>query len=245
MQGKVEEDLKMQVSSLAKKLNATLVGCRSENKMYGESFLKVMEYERIAGELQNKAQELRTENTELRDQLFIALEHQTTKSSTGSLGSELGEARDDKPPSSGIGSDLKDSETYDSEHSSMWSSSYSPDKLFSKSGAFDLITDCAEQHLKKIASLTEEVVKLNAFRDLFEKHLVKTLFSDSLLDGKEQAEGVSEDNKEEVPQASLTALEIEIAELTEEKCELEEAENDSTLRAQVAERKLLKMRESL
>ena len=114
MQGKVEEDRRMQVSSLAKKLNATLGDSRSESEIHGESFLKVMEYERIAGELQNKAQELRTENTELRDQLFIALEHQTTKSSTGSLGSELGEARDEKPPSSGISSDLSDSETYDS-----------------------------------------------------------------------------------------------------------------------------------
>ena len=127
----------------------------------------------------------------------------------------------------------------------MWSKSSSPDKLFSKNGVFDFKTDCAEQHLKKIASLTEEVVKLNAFRDLFEKHLVKPLFSDSLLDGKEQAEGVSEDNKEGVPQASLTAQEIQIAELTKEKCELEETENDSTLKVQVAEREVLKMRESL
>ena len=155
MQSKVEDDLRMQVSDLAKKLNATLVGCRSESEMHGESVLKVMEYEKIAGELQNTVQELRTENGELRVQLSIALEHQTTKSTTGSLGSELGEAKDEKPPSSGIGSDLSDSETYDSEHSSMRSRSSSPDKLFSKSGVFDLKTDCAdalttEQYLKRL-----------------------------------------------------------------------------------------------
>jgi hypothetical protein len=56
----------------------------------------------------------------------------------------------------------------------------------------------------------------------------------SPLAGDKDSTPVNEDKIEEVNQVSLAALEVQVAELTEEKCELEEAENDSRLRAQVA-----------
>merc|ERR1719192_3245893 len=141
MQSKVEEDLRRQVGGLSQKLEDTLVGCRSESEMHGESVVKATELERQIESLQIAETELRSENNELRERLCVLLEQQTTKSSTGSLGSDLGEGGggNEKPPSSGIGSDLSDSETSDSQHSSLRSRSSSPEKRFSsESGVFDL-----------------------------------------------------------------------------------------------------------
>ena len=132
----------------------------------------------------------------------------------------------------------------------MQSRSSSPDKRFSESGVFDITVNCAdtqttEQYLREIASLTEEVEKLTAFRDLVGTQSILPLSYASPLDGDKESTPVNEDTNEEVAQVSLAALEMRVAELTEEKCELEEAENDSRLRAQVAEAEVVKMRESL
>ena len=248
MQSKVEEDLRRQVGGLSQKLEATLMGCRSESEMHGESMLKVAEFERQISSVQCSKDELRKENLELREQLSALLEQHASKSSTGSLSSDLGEPTAEKPPSSGIGSDLSDSETSDSQHSSLRSRSSSPEKRFStESGVFDLSVSCAEtqtteQYLREIASLTEEVEKLTAFRDLVETRLV--LPSTAPMDEEKEATPVNEDEDEAV-NVTLTALETRLAELTEEKCELEEAENDSRLRAQVAESEVLKMKDAL
>ena len=63
MQSKVEEDLRRQVGGLSQKLEATLVGCRSESEMHGESVLQASELERQIGSLQSAEAELRAENT--------------------------------------------------------------------------------------------------------------------------------------------------------------------------------------
>merc|ERR1719192_290579 len=243
MQSKVEEDLRRQVGGLSQKLEDTLVGCRSESEMHGESVVKATELERQIESLQIAEAELRSENNELRERLCVLLEQQTTKSSTGSLGSDLGEGGggNEKPPSSGIGSDLSDSETSDSQHSSLRSRSSSPEKRFSsESGVFDLSVvettsrqeaQMTEQYLREIASLTDEVEKLTAFRDLVENRMEEQ-------NEDKEATPVNEDPSQE----AITALHTRLAELTEEKCELEEAENDSRLRAQVAEAEVLKTR---
>ena len=250
MQSKVEEDLRRQVGGLSQKLEDTLVGCRSESEMHGESVLKASELERQIGSLQSAEAELRAENTELRERLCVVLEQQTSKSSTGSLGSDLGDGGGQKPPSSGIGSDLSDSETSDSQHSSLRSRSSSPEKRFSsESGVFDLSSvdtsrqeaQMTEQYLREIASLTEEVEKLTAFRDLVENRMV--------VDDKEEDKEATPVNEErdrmDLDQDAIAALHSRLAELTEEKCELEEAENDSRLRAQVAEAEVAKTKETL
>merc|ERR1719192_3107637 len=244
MQSKVEEDLRRQVGGLSQKLEDTLVGCRSESEMHGESVLKASELERQIGSMQSAEAELRAENTELRERLCVLLEQQTSKSSTGSLGSDLGEGGGQKPPSSGIGSDLSDSETSDSQHSSLRSRSSSPEKRFSsESGVFDLSVvettsrqeaQMTEQYLREIASLTEEVEKLTAFRDLVENRMEEQ-------NEDKEATPVNEDPSQE----AITELHSRLAELTEEKCELEEAENDSRLRAQVAEAEVIKTKEAL
>ena len=249
MQNKVEEDLRRQVGGLSQKLEDTLVGCRSESEMHGESVLKASELERQIGSLQSAEAELRAENTELRERLCVVLEQQTSKSSTGSLGSDLGDGGGQKPPSSGIGSDLSDSETSDSQHSSLRSRSSSPEKRFSsESGVFDLSVDTSrqeaqmtEQYLREIASLTEEVEKLTAFRDLVENRM-------GVHDREEDKEATpvnEEQDSMDLDKDALTALHSKLAELTEEKCELEEAENDSRLRAQVAEAEVAKTKETL
>ena len=234
------------VGGLSQKLEDTLVGCRSESEMHGESVVKATELERQIESLQIAEAELRSENNELRERLCVLLEQQTTKSSTGSLGSDLGEGGggNEKPPSSGIGSDLSDSETSDSQHSSLRSRSSSPEKRFSsESGVFDLSVvettsrqeaQMTEQYLREIASLTEEVEKLTAFRDLVENRMEEQ-------NEDKEATPVNEDPSQE----AITELHSKLAELTEEKCELEEAENDSRLRAQVAEAEVLKTKEAL
>ena len=250
MQSKVEEDLRRQVGGLSQKLEDTLVGCRSESEMHGESVLKASELERQIGSLQSAEAELRAENTELRERLCVVLEQQTSKSSTGSLGSDLGDGGGQKPPSSGIGSDLSDSETSDSQHSSLRSRSSSPEKRFSsESGVFDLSSvdtsrqeaQMTEQYLREIASLTEEVEKLTAFRDLVENRMVV----DDQEEDKEATPVNEERDRMELDQDAIAALHSRLAELTEEKCELEEAENDSRLRAQVAEAEVAKTKETL
>ena len=250
MQSKVEEDLRRQVGGLSQKLEDTLVGCRSESEMHGESVLKASELERQIGSLQSAEAELRAENTELRERLCVVLEQQTSKSSTGSLGSDLGDGGGQKPPSSGIGSDLSDSETSDSQHSSLRSRSSSPEKRFSsESGVFDLSSvdtsrqeaQMTEQYLREIASLTEEVEKLTAFRDLVENRMVV----DDQEEDKEATPVNEERDRMDLDQDAIAALHSRLAELTEEKCELEEAENDSRLRAQVAEAEVAKTKETL
>ena len=250
MQSKVEEDLRRQVGGLSQKLEDTLVGCRSESEMHGESVLKASELERQIGSLQSAEAELRAENTELRERLCVVLEQQTSKSSTGSLGFDLGDGGGQKPPSSGIGSDLSDSETSDSQHSSLRSRSSSPEKRFSsESGVFDLSSvdtsrqeaQMTEQYLREIASLTEEVEKLTAFRDLVENRMVV----DDQEEDKEATPVNEERDRMDLDQDAIAALHSRLAELTEEKCELEEAENDSRLRAQVAEAEVAKTKETL
>ena len=92
MQSKVEGDLKKQVNCLNQKLDATIVGCRSESEMHEESLLKVSMLERSIMGLKQCIDDLQSENNELREQLSAALEHHTTKCS-GSLGSELGSTK--------------------------------------------------------------------------------------------------------------------------------------------------------
>ena len=250
MQSKVEEDLRRQVGGLSQKLEDTLVGCRSESEMHGESVLKASELERQIGSLQSAEAELRAENTELRERLCVLLEQQTSKSSTGSLGSDLGDGGGEKPPSSGIGSDLSDSETSDSQHSSLRSRSSSPEKRFSsESGVFDMSVETSrqeaqltEQYLREIASLTEEVEKLTAFRDLVENRME---VRNEKEDDKEATPVNEERHSLELDQDAIAALHSKLADLTEEKCELEEAENDSRLRAQVAEAEVAKTKETL
>merc|ERR1719206_665036 len=169
MQSKVEGDLKKQVNCLNQKLDATIVGCRSESEMHEESLLKVSMLERSIMGLKQCIDDLQSENNELREQLSAALEHHTTKSS-GSLGSEFGSTKassllsdisdsgTQKTGSSGIGSDLSDSEA---DHLSLRSRSASPEKSltgerFSESGMFEASnfvnsqTQTTDQYIKKL-----------------------------------------------------------------------------------------------
>merc|ERR1719331_3049088 len=62
-----------------------------------------------------------------------------------------------------------------------------------------------------------------------------------------EATPVNEEQEDsmDLDQDAVAALHSRLAELTEEKCELEEAENDSRLRAQVAEAEVVKTKETL
>merc|ERR1719309_1487211 len=283
MQSKVEGDLKRQVDCLNQKLDATIVGCRSESEMHEESLLKVSMLERSIMGLKQCIDDLQSENNELREQLSAALEHRTTKSS-GSLGSEFGSTKassllsdisdsgTQKTGSSGIGSDLSDSEA---DHLSLRSRSASPEKSltgerFSESGMFETAnfvnshTQTTDQYIKEIASLTEEVEKLTAFRDLVETRMVLPIPSSPASQVKmasRQNEAVSE--KESTPvneteysedelkneisnlQTTLEKTKSELKQVIEDKCELEEAENDSRLRAQVSEQEALDLHDSI
>jgi len=283
MQSKVEGDLKKQVNCLNQKLDATIVGCRSESEMHEESLLKVSMLERSIMGLKQCIDDLQSENNELREQLSAALEHHTTKSS-GSLGSEFGSTKassllsdisdsgTQKTGSSGIGSDLSDSEA---DHLSLRSRSASPEKSltgerFSESGMFESTsfvnsqTQTTDQYIKEIASLTEEVEKLTAFRDLVETRMVLPIPSSPASQVKmasRQNEAASEkestpvneteysedDLKNEISnlQTTLEQTRSELKQVIEDKCELEEAENDSRLRAQVSEQEALDLHDSI
>jgi len=283
MQSKVEGDLKKQVNCLNQKLDATIVGCRSESEMHEESLLKVSMLERSIMGLKQCIDDLQSENNELREQLSAALEHHTTKSS-GSLGSEFGSTKassllsdisdsgTQKTGSSGIGSDLSDSEA---DHLSLRSRSASPEKSltgerFSESGMFESTsfvnsqTQTTDQYIKEIASLTEEVEKLTAFRDLVETRMVLPIPSSPASQVKmasRQNEASSEkestpvneteysedDLKNEISnlQTTLEQTRSELKQVIEDKCELEEAENDSRLRAQVSEQEALDLHDSI
>jgi len=283
MQSKVEGDLKRQVDCLNQKLDATIVGCRSESEMHEESLLKVSMLERSIMGLKQCIDDLQSENNELREQLSAALEHHTTKSS-GSLGSEFGSTKassllsdisdsgTQKTGSSGIGSDLSDSEV---DHLSLRSRSASPEKSmngerFSESGIFETAnfvnshTQTTDQYIKEIASLTEEVEKLTAFRDLVETKMILPITSSSAdqLKGPQKLEDTVSD-KETTPvnetqsheddlkaeiqylQKTLEQTKNELKQVIEDKCELEEAENDSRLRAQVSEQEALDLHDSI
>jgi len=283
MQSKVEGDLKKQVNCLNQKLDATIVGCRSESEMHEESLLKVSMLERSIMGLKQCIDDLQSENNELREQLSAALEHHTTKSS-GSLGSEFGSTKassllsdisdsgTQKTGSSGIGSDLSDSEA---DHLSLRSRSASPEKSltgerFSESGIFETTnfvnsqTQTTDQYIKEIASLTEEVEKLTAFRDLVETKMILPIPSsnaDQMMISSKQSEAVND--KETTPvndlvsnekdlrneildlQTTLEETKSELKQVIEDKCELEEAENDSRLRAQVSEQEALDLHDSI
>jgi len=283
MQSKVEGDLKKQVNCLNQKLDATIVGCRSESEMHEESLLKVSMLERSIMGLKQCIDDLQSENNELREQLSAALEHHTTKSS-GSLGSEFGSTKassllsdisdsgTQKTGSSGIGSDLSDSEA---DHLSLRSRSASPEKSltgerFSESGMFESTsfvnsqTQTTDQYIKEIASLTEEVEKLTAFRDLVETRMVLPIPSSPASQVKmasRQNETASEkestpvneteynedDLKKEISnlQTTLEQTRSQLKQVIEDKCELEEAENDSRLRAQVSEQEALDLHDSI
>lgn len=283
MQSKVEGDLKKQVNCLSQKLDATIVGCRSESEMHEESLLKVSMLERSIMGLKQCIDDLQSENNELREQLSAALEHHTTKSS-GSLGSEFGSTKassllsdisdsgTQKTGSSGIGSDLSDSEA---DHLSLRSRSASPEKSltgerFSESGMFESTsfvnsqTQTTDQYIKEIASLTEEVEKLTAFRDLVETRMVLPIPSSPASQVKmasRQNETASEkestpvneteysedDLKNEISnlQTTLEQTRSQLKQVIEDKCELEEAENDSRLRAQVSEQEALDLHDSI
>jgi len=283
MQSKVEGDLKKQVNCLNQKLDATIVGCRSESEMHEESLLKVSMLERSIMGLKQCIDDLQSENNELREQLSAALEHHTTKSS-GSLGSEFGSTKassllsdisdsgTQKTGSSGIGSDLSDSEA---DHLSLRSRSASPEKSltgerFSESGMFEASnfvnsqTQTTDQYIKEIASLTEEVEKLTAFRDLVETKMVLPIPSSPASQvrmASKQNEAANE--KESTPvnetefseddlrneinnlQTTLEQTRSQLKQVIEDKCELEEAENDSRLRAQVSEQEALDLHDSI
>jgi len=283
MQSRVEGDLKKQVNCLNQKLDATIYGCRSESEMHEESLLKVSMLERSIMGLKQCIDDLQSENNELRDQLSAALEHHTTKSS-GSLGSEFGSTKassllsdisdsgTQKTGSSGIGSDLSDSEA---DHLSLRSRSASPEKSlngerFSESGIFETTnfvnshTQTTDQYIKEIASLTEEVEKLTAFRDLVETRMVLPIPSSPASQVKissKQNEAASD--KESTPvnekefneedlrneilylHKTLEQTRSELKQVIEDKCELEEAENDSRLRAQVSEQEALDLHDSI
>lgn len=283
MQSKVEGDLKKQVNCLNQKLDATIVGCRSESEMHEESLLKVSMLERSIMGLKQCIDDLQSENNELREQLSAALEHHTTKSS-GSLGSEFGSTKassllsdisdsgTQKTGSSGIGSDLSDSEA---DHLSLRSRSASPEKSlsgerFSESGMFEATnfvnsqTQTTDQYIKEIASLTEEVEKLTAFRDLVETRMVLPIpsspasqvrmaskqteaTSDKESTPVNEKESSEDDLKNEISylQKTLEQTRSELKQVIEDKCELEEAENDSRLRAQVSEQEALDLHDSI
>jgi len=283
MQSKVEGDLKKQVNCLNQKLDATIVGCRSESEMHEESLLKVSMLERSIMGLKQCIDDLQSENNELREQLSAALEHHTTKSS-GSLGSEFGSTKassllsdisdsgTQKTGSSGIGSDLSDSEA---DHLSLRSRSASPEKSlngerFSESGMFEATnfvnsqTQTTDQYIKEIASLTEEVEKLTAFRDLVETRMVLPIpsspasqvrmaskqteaSSDKESTPVNEKESSEDDLKNEISylQKTLEQTRSELKQVIEDKCELEEAENDSRLRAQVSEQEALDLHDSI
>eukprot|EP00092_Neocalanus_flemingeri_P060393 GFUD01072374.1.p1 GENE.GFUD01072374.1~~GFUD01072374.1.p1 ORF type:complete len:2138 (-),score=539.44 GFUD01072374.1:426-6839(-) len=283
MQSKVEGDLKKQVNCLNQKLDTTIVGCRSESEMHEESLLKVSMLDRSIMGFKQCIDDLQSENNELREQLSAALEHHTTKSS-GSLGSEFGSTKassllsdisdsgTQKTGSSGIGSDLSDSEA---DHLSLRSRSASPEKSltgerFSESGIFETTnfvnsqTQTTDQYIKEIASLTDEVEKLTAFRDLVETKMILPIPSSAaeqrkisskqcvVLNDKEttpvnETESNEEDIRSEI-QDLLKTLEdtrSELRQVIEDKCELEEAENDSRLRAQVSEQEALDLHDSI
>ena len=106
MQTIVEDDLKQQVNCLSKKLDTTIVGCRSESEMHEESLLKVSMLEQSILGLRQFIDDLQSEKNELREQLSKALEHHTAKSS-GSLGYDF-----DIPKASSLLSNISDIETH-------------------------------------------------------------------------------------------------------------------------------------
>jgi len=283
MQSKVEGDLKKQVNCLNQKLDATIVGCRSESEMHEESLLKVSMLERSIMGLKQCIDDLQSENNELREQLSAALEHHTTKSS-GSLGSEFGSTKassllsdisdsgTQKTGSSGIGSDMSDSEA---DHLSLRSRSASPEKSltgerFSESGIFETTnfvnshTQTNDHYIKEIASLTEEVEKLTAFRDLVETKMILPITSgtaDQMKASSKQSEQTNDKESTPVNETHLYEEDLrkemsdlkhmfektksELKQVIEDKCELEEAENDSRLRAQVSEQEALDLHDSI
>ena len=79
-QSKVEEVLKKQVSELQFKLDSACQGRKAESEMAQEALTKSSQMERSVLELNAKLKALMDENADLKEQLYTALEHHTTKS---------------------------------------------------------------------------------------------------------------------------------------------------------------------
>ena len=79
-QSKVEEVLKKQVSELQFKLDSACQGRKAESEMAQEALTKSSQMERSVLELNAKLKALMDENTDLKEQLYSALEQHTTKS---------------------------------------------------------------------------------------------------------------------------------------------------------------------
>ena len=79
-QSKVEEVLKKQVAELQSKLDSAHQGREAESEMAQEALTKASQMERSVLELNAKLKSLMDENADLKEQLYSALEHHTTKS---------------------------------------------------------------------------------------------------------------------------------------------------------------------
>lgn len=77
---KVEEVLQKQVTELQVKLESARKGRQAESEMAQEAMQKSSQLERAVSELNAKLKGLMDENSDLKEQLYAVLEHQTTKS---------------------------------------------------------------------------------------------------------------------------------------------------------------------
>ena len=79
-QSKIEEVLKKQVAELQFKLDSACQGRKAESEMAQEALTKSSQMERSVLELNAKLKALMDENSDLKEQLYTALENHTTKS---------------------------------------------------------------------------------------------------------------------------------------------------------------------
>ena len=77
---KLEEVLQKQINELQTKLDSANKGRQAESEMAEEALEKSTQLERSVTELQAKLKGLFDENADLKEQLYSALEHHTTKS---------------------------------------------------------------------------------------------------------------------------------------------------------------------
>merc|ERR1740128_11842 len=247
----IESDLRRQISGLNSKLQSTLQGCRSESEMASESVLKVVSMEATLVDLKQCIQDLECENAELKEQLSIALEQHTTKSS-GSVGSDSGDSTQ-KTTSSGIGSDLSDCES--EVHPNSRSSSphkqihHHDDELPHKHDELLQADHRHEEYEPDQKSLQEQNSELETTVEALKRD--KSALNSEIIYLKEDLRLLKEDRNEEITKlnedinnrnAELRKLqeqqehrEEEWQKLSEDKCELEELENDTRLRCQTLE----------
>ena len=79
-QSRVEEVLQRQINDYQTKLESAQFGRHAESQMAQEALEKTRQLERTTNELQAKLKGLMEENTDIKEQLYNALEHHTTKS---------------------------------------------------------------------------------------------------------------------------------------------------------------------